>query len=234
MSTSPTTYAVFMRHGEYEQPPGVPSAWLPHPLTDKGREQAGAAADKLRELVTAHGAELCPRVHCSSLLRAVETARGVMSALGRDVGAVVETPDLMERGLGSLANLSVSEIEAVARRDPRVGELPTGWKSASRFRLPYAGAESLLDAGARVAAYVDGVMRAVAANADRAQAVLFVGHGAAFRHAAVALGVLELSRVPELSMHHCEPILFERRADARWRHAAGTWKVRAESSGGGD
>jgi len=234
MSPSPQTYAVFMRHGEYEQPPGVPSAWLPHPLTDEGKRQASAAADKIRELVAAHGAELSPSVHCSSLLRAVETARDVMSALGLDEGGLVTTPALKERGLGSLANLRVSEIEEIARRDPRVGELPQGWKSASHFRLPYAGAESLYEAGARVASYVDAISRSTAAGTNEARTVLYVGHGAAFRHAAVALGVLEWSRVPELSMHHCDPILIERMADARWRHVAGDWKVRAAISCGGD
>ena len=234
MSTLQTTYAMFMRHGEYAQPPGVPSAWLPHPLTDEGRLQADAAAAKIRGLASAQGLELCPRVHCSTLLRAVETAHEVMSSLGIEREHLQTTPDLKERGLGALANLTVSEIEAIARRDPRVGELPQVWKARSHFRLPYAGAESLFEAGARVAAYVDAVTREGAAREGRAKVTLFVGHGAAFRHAAVAFGVLEFSRVSALSMYHCDPILLMREPDARWQHVGGDWKIRPRREHGGD
>jgi 2,3-bisphosphoglycerate-dependent phosphoglycerate mutase len=234
MSTLQTTYAMFMRHGEYAQPPGVPSAWLPHPLTVEGRLQAAAAAAKIRELASAHELELCPRVHSSTLLRAVETAHGVMSSLGIEPEHLETTPALKERGLGSLANLTVSEIEAIARQDPRVGPLPQGWKAMSHFRLPYDGAESLFEAGARVAAYVDAVSREVAAREGGPKVTLFVGHGAAFRHAAVAFGVLQTSRVPALSMYHCDPILLVRETDARWRHVGGDWKVRPCREHGAD
>lgn len=234
MSHPPKTYAIFMRHGAYEQPEDVPSAWLPYPLTSEGRRQAAAAVPKVRAQLKALGASLAPVVHASSLLRAVETARGFIEAFGRDDLELVTTPDLKERGLGSMANLRVSEIEDIASRDPRVGPLPSGWKSAAHFRLPYGGAESLSEAGARVASYVERVVRVANQSARVSQAALFVGHGAAFRHAAVTLGVLELSQVRGLSMHHCDPLVVERIEPGAWRHVSGAWKVRTTRVGGGD
>ena len=54
---------------------------------------------------------------------------------------------------------------------------------------------------------------------------VFVGHGAAIRHAAWHLGVLELSDVARLSMFHAVPVCLEY-SDAGWRHVAGDWKLR--------
>ena len=59
---------------------------------------------------------------------------------------------------------------------------------------------------------------------------VYVGHGAAFRHAACQLGVLELSQVRQLSMHHCLPLLLEHLPDGNWLHIGGEWKVRPEHS----
>ena len=55
---------------------------------------------------------------------------------------------------------------------------------------------------------------------------LFVGHGAAFRHAAYRLGVMSLEDVRRHSMYHAVPVVLEFRPDGTWRHAAGEWKVR--------
>ena len=231
MDTTTSAFAVLLRHGHYEQPEGVPSAWLPHPLTARGREQAASAMALVQASLADAGVALAPTLYCSSLLRAFETAQIMATTLGRTPDAVVSTPALNERGLGALANLSVTAIEEIARRDPRVGPLPVGWKSSSHVKLPYDGAESLMEAGARVAAFVEARCRGVAEREGPAQATLFVGHGAAFRHAAVALGVLDLSQIPALSMHHCKPVVLERQSLGQWRHAGGGWKQRHREEG---
>lgn len=55
---------------------------------------------------------------------------------------------------------------------------------------------------------------------------IFVGHGAAFRHAAVHLGLLTTEQAVALSMYHCRPVFFERLQENRWQHVGGDWKIR--------
>jgi 2,3-bisphosphoglycerate-dependent phosphoglycerate mutase len=63
---------------------------------------------------------------------------------------------------------------------------------------------------------------------------VFVGHGAAFRHAAHLLDVLEFDRIAAVSMWHARPVYFERFPDGTWRHLAGEWKLRRHGGGGLD
>jgi 2,3-bisphosphoglycerate-dependent phosphoglycerate mutase len=56
---------------------------------------------------------------------------------------------------------------------------------------------------------------------------LFIGHGAAFRHAAFHLGVLEHDQIAQLSMYHAQPIYLEYLGKNSWKHAGGEWKVRS-------
>jgi 2,3-bisphosphoglycerate-dependent phosphoglycerate mutase len=93
--------------------------------------------------------------------------------------------------------------------------------------LPLQGAESLIEAGRRVAAHIERRMADLAHDGGSARVAVFVGHGAAFRYAAFHLGALQLDRVAALSMHHGRPVLLESGADGRWRHVAGEWKLRA-------
>jgi 2,3-bisphosphoglycerate-dependent phosphoglycerate mutase len=166
------------------------------------------------------------------MLRAWQTA--VIFA-DRLAGLASSTPHiesydaLAERGVGCLANLTIAQIEAVLRQDPRVANPPAGWKADSHYRLPLQGAESLLEAGERVAAHLSQTMAALPSGGhDRVK--IFTGHGAAFRHAACHLGVLEFGQLRQLSMFHCLPVLIEYLPGGQWRHVGGEWKVRPESS----
>ncbi|EDM81573.1 Phosphoglycerate/bisphosphoglycerate mutase [Plesiocystis pacifica SIR-1] len=230
--------AALVRHGDYEQPERVPSAHLPHPLTARGREQAAKLGHQLWAAASELGLRVNPTLHTSTLLRASETAglaAGVLSTLaaGADFD-VAEFPDLAERSTGSGNNLTVDQIEAIIRRDPRRPVLPSGWKAHPRYRLPLLGAESLMQAGARVAAHVEVRCHELRAAGEDTLAV-FVSHGGALRHAAVCMGALELAAVPGLSMHHCGFVLLELQRSAEqiedglpgaWTKVGGAWKVR--------
>lgn len=223
----------FVRHGEYAQPEGVPSAHLPHPLVDQGRAQSAAGIETLLREADARGWTLCPVVDASPLLRAWETATLFAHGL-QDAGlagARVETFDaLTERSLGAAANMTVAEIEAVIERDPRFESLPVGWKRTSDFRLPFVGAESLLDAGARVAAHVRERAASVECpGGDGLYVKVVVGHGGSLRHAAAELGMLALSSLDRLSMFHATPIVYAHRQDG-WEHIHGDWKPRPVTS----
>jgi 2,3-bisphosphoglycerate-dependent phosphoglycerate mutase len=231
--------AALVRHGDYFQPDRVPSAQLPHPLTDKGIEQARSVGSILHDESRGLGLQLDPVLDCSTLLRARQTADLAADTLNQIETdrrfTVAEFPDLGERSVGAAANLTVDAIEAALRVDPRCSELPAGWKGHPRYRLPVPGSESLLMAGARVAAHIEGRAHELRCTSGHDVLKVFVGHGAALRHAAVCMGALELLEVPKLSMHHCGYVLLEHIADphggpGRWQKVGGRWKQRSSAT----
>lgn len=231
----PGTLVALIRHGDYHQLPGVPSAHQPFPLNPEGEAQARRAVTLVRGLLERHGWHLRQPLHSSNMLRAWQTARILAEGLTDLFGAVpaIDSFDaLAERGLGCAANLTLEEIERILQQDPRFDLPPPGWKADSHYRLPLQGAESLLQAGERVAAHL---RRVTAATGDDGAApgrlLLCVGHGAAFRHAAYHLGVLTFGDIARLSMYHASPVVLECRADGSWRHVAGEWKVREDNAG---
>lgn len=222
-----------LRHGEYAQPPGVPSAHLPYALTAQGRLQATAAATAIADFAQTRGLVLESAIDCSPLRRAWETAHLLGLGLEASTGRAFtcrELPELAERSLGALANLSVDAIEAIVSSDPRFAPPPPNWKRNSDYRLPLLGCESLTEAGARVARH----LRACAQVLESPTRLkLLVGHGGAFRHAAAELGVLSPAQVSELSMDYCVPIYLDGQGASgrpeRFVHVAGQWRQRASS-----
>jgi broad specificity phosphatase PhoE len=223
----------WIRHGEYAQPPGVPSAHLPHGLTPRGAVQARSAAHVVWRYAVEHELELDATIDSSRLRRAWETAHLMareLERLGSPALRVEEFDDLAERGLGAAANLTIEEIEAILAADPRF-ELPLpGWKRDPSYVLPLQGAESLEQAGRRVAKHVLARSRGL----GRRSLKLFVGHGGAFRHAARELGVLSAAQVQALSMEYAAPIFLEHHSNGsdgdRLVHTGGAWRERGSTA----
>lgn len=216
--------AALIRHGTYHQRPDVPSALQPFPLTDEGEAQARACGENIAALIVKEGLTLDPVVHCSCQLRAWQTAQiacDVLSIHGHTV-EINQTPALAERSLGSAANLTVNEIEAVLSADPRFAPPPPGWKSDSDYCLPLQGAESLMMSGNRVAQHIH---QSVAGKAPGSLSLNF-GHGASFRHAAHLLGILSCEEIARYSMHHAHPLQIRHNPDGTWAHSGGVWKIR--------
>ncbi len=219
-----TRLIALIRHGDYEQLADTPSALQPYPLTPEGREEVRQQARRWGAWLRAEGIQLNPDVHSSTLLRAWQTAQVYMDELADCFMAAPELTsfsDLCERRVGSAANLTTVEIERVLTLDPRFEPAPPGWKSDSHYRLPLEGAESLLDAGARVA----GHLRLCARAEDRGLQLVF-GHGAAFRHAAYHLNVMEFDDIKRFSMYHGRPVVLAQNPVSGWRHHSGDWKLR--------
>jgi 2,3-bisphosphoglycerate-dependent phosphoglycerate mutase len=216
--------AALIRHGDYHQLADVPSAQQPFPLTAEGREQAHKGAAELMDVITARGWSLYPDIDSSNMLRAWQTAQIVAGGCGAKSVACFDA--LAERGLGCAANLTLAQIEHILRDDPRYPPPPANWKADHHYSLPLQGAESLIEAGRRVAEHIERRMADLTRAGGGARVAVFVGHGAAFRYAAFHLGALQLDRVAALSMHHGRPVLLESSADGRWRHVAGEWKLR--------
>ncbi|MCB9464018.1 MAG: histidine phosphatase family protein [Candidatus Eisenbacteria bacterium] len=222
------TIAALMRHGHYHQPEHTPSAHLPYPLTETGREQATSVAREVLEVAEEQGWAVDPVIETSHLLRAWETGRIIrerwVEMLAR--GFTVESfEDLSERSVGSAANLTEEQITAIVEADPR-HELPPNWRLDSVLRLPFSGAESLMEAGERVLRHLDHRFRDLAEVATVDTVRLVVGHGGSIRHAAIHMGILRLEEVLGLSMRNCGVVYFERFPDGSWKHVLGEWKVR--------
>lgn len=224
--------ACIIRHGDYHQMPGTPSAHQPYPLNRDGEQHARDAAMVVDRLIKTNGWRMNPGIDCSHMLRAWQTARIIADNLQAGLGTEAQLEsfnELAERSVGCAANLSSERIREIVRDDPRYPEPPEDWKSNSRYRLPLQGAESLLEAGQRVAGHLVRRMSELPASGDLTLK-LFVGHGAAFRHAAFHLGVLEYEQIKLLSMHHGRPVCLELMNDGSWRHIEGEWKIRAKDS----
>ena len=226
-----------VRHGHFDRPERQASAHSLLPLSERGREQARDAADRVLELCAEHGLSLDGTVETSQLLRAWETARLLGERLGERTGSaprLFERAELLERGLGAAANLRFEQIEALIAADPRLEPLPTGWRRIPEFRLPVPGAESLMQAGARAATRIASSMKSFADDDPRDVLRLFVAHAGCLRHAAVQLGCLDVRVVAGLTMDHGQVILIELDRRGEWVQLAGQWRKRvpeAESAG---
>ena len=224
--------AALIRHGDYHQLPDTPSAHQPWPLNSAGETQAQEGVQRLHDIIVLNDWTLVPSIDSSRLLRAWQTAVIFASGLA-DLAAstpqIESYDELAERCVGCLANLTIAQIEAVLHQDPRVSDPPADWKADSHYRLPLQGAESLLEAGERVAGHLSKSMAGLLPD-DHDRIKIFVGHGAAFRHAAYHLGVLAFEQIRQLSMFHCQPVMIEYLPGGQWRHVEGDWKVRPEYS----
>lgn len=218
--------AALIRHGDYHQLPGAPSAHQPFPLNEAGERHARESATDIQSMLDRLNLKLCPVIDSSQMLRGWQTARIIADNLAIPGLEVHAFDALAERSVGCAANLSVETIESVVHEDPRFPDPPSGWKSDSHYRLPLQGAESLLDAGERVADHVTERMWELGSDTARETLKLFVGHGAAFRHAAYQMSVLEFEQLAKLSMFHGRPVYMEYSPGRPWRHIGGEWKIR--------
>ncbi|QKS22862.1 MULTISPECIES: histidine phosphatase family protein [Halomonadaceae] len=217
-----------IRHGEYSQLADTPSALQPYPLTEKGAADVREQARQFGAWLATSGYQLNAEIHCSTLLRAWQTAeifREELTPLFAEPPCSRSFSALCERSVGALANLSIQEIERLVALDPRLEPLPKGWKSASDFRLPFDGAESLLEAGARVAAHLQALLDIPPRLEGAKRLQLVVGHGASIRHASYHLNVIPFSDIKRLSMFHGHPVVFERHNQG-WHRLYGNWKQR--------
>lgn len=213
-----------IRHGQYEQISQAPSALQPYPLTIEGVDTVRKEAEAFRNWVEHNAIALNPEVHCSSLLRAWQTANifiDVLSDLFPSEPKLTESYNLCERSVGAVANLTVTEIERLLELDPRFEKPPAGWKSDSFYQLPFDGAESLIESGERAKTHIENQC-----SKDPEALTLFVGHGAAFRHAAYHLNVIKLCDIKKLSMHYGHPVAFELTEKGDVCELFGAWKQR--------
>ena len=225
--------AALVRHGHFDRPEGVASAHSLFPLSETGRDQARRAVDPILETCEELGLELDSRIEASQLLRAWETANLIAESLEKRTGRrfrVVQRNELVERGLGSCANMTFDQISSALAADPRLGPLPAGWRRMPEFRLPVQGAESLMQAGARTATRIATSIDSIPNEDPRDLLRLFVAHSGCLRHAAVQLGAIDVRVVPGLSMDFAQSVYLEKLPNGDWVHVAGQFKKRLPGS----
>ena len=228
------TIAALIRHGEYNQQADTPSAHQPYALTVQGKTDVHNEVDSFAVLLDEHSLTIADRVDSSNMLRAWQTAMIFVEKLYKHEMPTMQIDSydaLAERAVGSVANMTIQQIEKIIVEDPRYEEPPQDWKSNSHYCLPFQGAESLIQAGVRVAEHLQQQMQKLRAEVSVDTVKLFVGHGAAFRHAAYHLGILEFEQLAQFSMFHARPVMFEYLDDGSWRHIGGDWKIRNASNG---
>ncbi|MCP4908604.1 MAG: histidine phosphatase family protein [bacterium] len=227
----------FVRHGHFDRPEGTASAHSLFPLSAEGRGQAERAAGPILEMCQDLELEIDSRIEASQLLRAWETANIVAGSLSERLAEekhqrfhVIQRDELIERGLGSAANLTFERIHEMLASDPRLGPLPDGWRRMPEFRLPVQGAESLMQAGARVAARVATSIDSIPGEDPRDVVRLFVAHSGCLRHAAVVLGAVDVRAVPELSMDFTQAVMIEKLPSGDWIHIGGQFRKHLSGS----
>ena len=226
--------AALIRHGEYQQQAHAPSAHQPYALTAAGKIEVLDQAERFADFIERKTWQVADRIDSSNMLRAWQTAMIFVESLYQHKmpSTLIDSYDaLAERSVGAVANLTVAQIEKLIVEDPRYQEAPPDWKSNSDYCLPFQDAESLMQAGTRVAGHLQQQMDRLLATADVDTVKLFVGHGAAFRHAAYHLGILSFEQLAQLSMHYAQPVLIEYIGDDSWRHIGGNWKTRRTDDG---
>jgi 2,3-bisphosphoglycerate-dependent phosphoglycerate mutase len=206
------------------------SAHLPYPLVADGQRQAAEAVGTLLDVAKKDKLHIHRVVDASILLRAWQTAgiiaRGLSEELSRPF-EVEEFAELTERSVGAAANLTIDEIAEVIAEDPRNEPLAEDWRRDSNIRLPFPGAESLVEAGQRVAAHLERRARELQATESHDCLKVIVGHGGSIRHAAMELGLLLPEEVAQLSMQYCTPVFLELHGNGSWQQVGGSWKDRS-------
>lgn len=225
----PRLIAAFLRHGDYKQLANVPSALQPFALSADGQQQAKTGAEMIYKYCQENSVTIYPVVNCSTSLRAWQTALEIPIKIQAETSQTLYIEshnDLCERSVGSVANLTIEQIETILYDDPRFAVPPKNWKSDSHYCLPFPGAESLISAGRRVALHIQQNLNQLKTQIHQDTLKVFVGHGASFRHAAYHLKVLEFAQISQLSMFHAQPVFLEYQDNQSCQHIAGEWKIR--------
>jgi len=161
----PPTTILLARHGETDW--NAVGRWQGHtdrPLTEQGRRQAAALAERLANVEI-------DAVYSSDLLRAVETAEPVARRLGLPLQTL---PELREVDVGTWAGLT---------RDEVAERFPDGFRRWSEWQTGWDDGETYDEMGERV---VGAILRL--ADEHPGGRILVVSHGGAIRalHAAAA------------------------------------------------
>ena len=177
-------HLVLLRHGESQwNLENRFTGWIDVPLSTQGHEEAMTAAKQLSRY-------RFDRAFTSRLVRATDTLRIVLAAIGQGQIPIEENQALNERMYGDLQGLN--KEETVKKYGVEQVEV---WRRSYEVRPP--GGESLQDTAARVLPYYEERIKPALDNGDT---VLIVAHGNSLRALVMYLEHLSPQQIVDLSI----------------------------------
>lgn len=177
-------HLVLLRHGESQwNLENRFTGWIDVQLSPEGHEEAKAAAQKL----SGYRFDLA---FTSRLVRATDTLRIVLAAIGQEQIPLEENQALNERMYGDLQGLN--KEETVKKYGAQQVEV---WRRSYEVRPP--GGESLQDTAARVLPYYE---ERIKPALDQGNTVLIVAHGNSLRALVMHLEHLSPQQIVELTI----------------------------------
>jgi 2,3-bisphosphoglycerate-dependent phosphoglycerate mutase len=191
---------VLVRHGQSEwNLKNLFTGWRDVDLTDLGREEAKAGAEKLK----ARGLKF-DIAFTSALQRAQKTCQIILDTVGQSDLRTVRDQALNERDYGDLSGLNKDDARA------KWGEEQVHiWRRSYDVQPP--GGESLKDTGARVWPYYMHVMQP---HVLRGETVLVAAHGNSLRALIMALEGKSGEEIVKLELATGVPIVYTLNADS--------------------
>jgi 2,3-bisphosphoglycerate-dependent phosphoglycerate mutase len=191
---------VLVRHGQSEwNLKNLFTGWRDVGLTDKGREEARAAGEKLK----ARGLKF-DIAYTSALTRAQKTCDIILDMLGQNDLKTIRDQALNERDYGDLSGLNKDD----ARK--KWGEEQVHiWRRS--YDVPPPGGESLRDTGARVWPYY---LHEMQPHVLGGKTMLVAAHGNSLRALIMALDGLSPEEVVKLELGTGVPIVYQLNADS--------------------
>jgi len=184
---------VLLRHGESQwNLENRFTGWVDVPLTPRGVQEAKNAGDKLRGFKF-------DRAFTSVLVRANETLRLALNAIGQSNIPVEKDKALNERMYGELQGLNKAETTK------KYGEAQVKiWRRS--YDVPPPGGESLKDTAERVLPYYE---QTIKPHLLKGETILVAAHGNSLRALIMELEQLSREQVLELNIPTGAPLLYE-------------------------
>jgi 2,3-bisphosphoglycerate-dependent phosphoglycerate mutase len=168
------------------------TGWTDIPLTDKGREEARHAGEKIRAIHF-------DRAYTSVLQRAIETLDIMLKVIGQREIPVAYDPALNERHYGDLQGLNKAETaEKFGKEQVHL------WRRSYDVAPP--GGESLKDTAARTLPYFEA---RILPDLRAGKNVLVSAHGNSLRSIVMQLDELSRDEIMDLNLATGVPIVYE-------------------------
>src|SRR3989338_9145043 len=186
---------ILIRHGESQwNLENRFTGWVDVDLSDKGRQEAEAAGEKIKDLPI-------DKAYTSVLKRAMVTLDIALNSAGKKGIPITRDQALNERHYGDLQGLNKAET-AKKFGDKQVHI----WRRSYDIAPPGEGAESLKDTAARTLPYFE---KHILNDLKNGKNVIVAAHGNSLRSIVMQLDKLTKEQVLELNIPTGIPIVYE-------------------------
>jgi 2,3-bisphosphoglycerate-dependent phosphoglycerate mutase len=184
---------ILLRHGESQwNLENRFTGWVDVPLSPRGIQEAKNAGDKLRGFTF-------DRAFTSVLVRANETLRLALDAIGQSNIPIEKDKALNERMYGELQGLNKAEtVKKYGEAQVKI------WRRS--YDVPPPGGESLKDTAERVLPYYEHTIKP---HLLKGETILVAAHGNSLRALIMELEQLSRAQVLELNIPTGAPLLYE-------------------------